>query len=206
MNQRNLPFIVLLVTITRSVTGMAQHSGIGLKGGPLLSETRSGAITTNLTPGATLGLYFPLRAGNRLELQPELLVTALGAGYTLPDGERSTVRTVYAQLPVSAKLYFSNVINVQAGVQLGYLLLAQQEDPDGSTTVTENYETMDLGLVIGAGADLISGCDISLRYYNGLKPILKDDTTYFPRNQAYMLTVGYRFARLRAPKFERRRS
>lgn len=205
MHPRLLPISLLALSSLSSISGFGQHSGMGVKGGLLMSEMRSGARTSKMVPGATAGLYFPLRGGPSLEVQPELLVTALGTGHTLPDGGRVTVRTIYAQLPVSAKLYIGNVFNAQVGVQLGRLLSAQQKTPDGTATVTSSYNNIDGGLIVGAGADLISGVDVTIRYYNGLKPVLKDDQLLFPRNRATMLTVGYRFTRLRPVKNIRRR-
>lgn len=205
MFTRTFPLFVLLVSFFPGPIAHAQHSGIGIKGGALMSDTRSVQITTNSIPGATAGLYFPLRAGDRLEVQPELLVTAMGAGFTLPDGERSTLRTLYVQLPVSAKVYFGNTLNVQAGILMGRLILAQQDAPNGSEDVTESYNTWDHGFVLGLGVDLITGLDMGVRYYNGMRPILKEDVTPFLRNRAYMLTVGYRLGRLKAPSFQRKR-
>ncbi len=183
----------------------AQHSGFGVKGGLLLSDVRSGAMSSNLLPGATAGLYAPLRAGERFELQPELLVTALGASYTLPDDDRATVRTVYLQLPLSAKVYIGNTFNLQAGFLMGRLLLAQQRTGDGTEDLTEGYNSWDHGIILGLGADLITGLDLGVRYYNGMKPVLKEDEVLFPRNRSFSLTAGYRIGRFRAPKFTKRR-
>lgn len=185
---------------------IAQHSGFGIKGGLLMSDTKSGAsMTSYRIPGATAGGYFALRAGPRMEIQPEVLITSLGAGYTLPDGERSNVRILYAQVPLSVKLFAGNVANVQAGFQMGRLLMANQSGPDGSTNVTSSYNNWDYGIVLGAGADMISGLDLGFRYYNGIRAILKEDQTYYPRNRAYMLTVGYRMSQVKAPKLIRKR-
>ncbi len=203
MHRRILPFILLIVCIP-AIT-VAQHSGIGIKGGLLMSDTRSLARTNNTIPGATAGIYFALRAGDRLEIQPELLITTLGAGYTLPDGERSTVRSLYLQIPLCAKVYVGNTFNAQGGFLMGRLLLAQQDSPNGNADVTASYNTWDYGIVLGLGADLITGMDIGFRYYNGLRTVLKDDDIYFPRNRAYMLTLGYRVGRVKAPSFKRKR-
>lgn len=198
-------FPVLLSSFLLGHLAQGQSSGLGIKGGALMSDTRSGAIATNTIPGATAGLYFALRAGDRLEIQPELLVTAMGAGYALPDGERATVRTLYVQVPVSAKAYFGNTFNVQAGFLMGRLILAQQEAPDGSSDITDSYNTWDHGFVLGLGADLITGLDIGVRYYNGMRVVPVDDDTSFSRNRAYVLTLGYRLGRLKAPSLQRKR-
>lgn len=202
---RMRPLVTLALLLPSILPSNAQHSGFGIKGGPVMSDTRSGDLTANWLPGATAGGYFPLRAGPRLELQPELLVTALGAAYALPDGGRSAVRTLYAQVPISAKAFIGNVANIQAGFTMGRLLLAQQSRPEGSARVTESYNRWDYGVHLGLGADLVSGCDIGLRYYSGLRPILVNDGTFVPRNRALMATVGFRMARLKTPRLLRRR-
>ncbi|MBK8498123.1 MAG: outer membrane beta-barrel protein [Flavobacteriales bacterium] len=153
MHRRLLILYCLLALPGRFHSAFAQHSGIGIKGGLLLSDTRSAKLTSNTIPGATAGAYFALRAGDRLEVQPELLLTSLGSGYTLPDGERATVRTLYIQMPVCAKAYVGNTFNAQGGILMGRLMLAQQETPNGTEKVTDSYNNWDYGFVLGVGAD-----------------------------------------------------
>lgn len=193
------------LVIVSLVPVKAQHSGFGLKAGLVMSSTKSGEVTTRMIPGATAGAYFALRAGPRMEIQPELRLTTLGYGYTLPDGDRGSTRLLYAQVPVAAKLYIGNTFNAALGVQMGRLLAAQQMVAGESTTVTESYEKWDHGLILGVGADMMSGLDLSLRYYGGLRPIIREDDLYLPRNRAWLLTAGYRLGRVRSPKFTRRR-
>lgn len=183
----------------------AQHSGFGLKAGLVMSGTKSGEVSTRMIPGGTIGAYFALRAGPRMELQPEARLTTLGYGFTLPDGDRGSTRLLYAQVPVAAKLYIGNTFNAAVGVQMGRLLVAQQIVGGESTTVTDSYEKWDHGLILGVGADMVSGVDLCLRYYSGLRPINREDDIYLPRNRAWLLTVGYRLGRVRSPKFTRRR-
>lgn len=199
--RRAATFLFVIPVLTLS----AQHSGFGLKAGLVMSGTKSGAVASRMIPGATAGAYFALRAGPRLELQPELRITTLGSAYTLDDGEQAFTRTIYAQVPVAAKLYIGNTFNVQAGMQMGRLLLAQQVVDGDRTDLTGSYETWDYGFILGAGADMISGVDLSIRYYSGLRPIIRQDELFLPRNRAWLLTVGYRLGRLRSPKFTRRR-
>jgi Outer membrane protein beta-barrel domain len=182
----------LLVPFLCANVAFTQASGLGLKGGPLLSDTHSGASRSTQLPGATIGLYFPLHAGTRLELQPEFVLTAMGAAYEGTDGERSSVRTVYAQVPIAMKIFLTNAVNIHAGVQGGRLLLAEQYTPNGTSDLRDSYSKMDWGVIIGAGADLRSGVDFMLRYYSGMAPVLVNDDSLFPRNRAVELTIGYR--------------
>lgn len=183
----------------------AQHSGFGIKGGLALTDLRSGAFTSQPLPNACAGGFFALRAGVRLELQPELLVAAHGASYVLPDGGRASVRLLYAQVPVVAKAYFSNVVNAQAGVLMGRLLMARQNSPAGEADVMGACQRWDYGLCFGLGADLITGTDIGLRLYGGMAPVMAGDQRLFPRNRSLTLSVGHRIARLKAPKLMRKR-
>lgn len=196
---------LLLAAFTLTHAALAQHSGLGIKAGFGASDMRSVKVATNRIPSGTAGLYFALRAGPRMEIQPELLVTSMGAGYALTEGGQATVRTFYASLPVSLKMYIGNVFNLQAGVQMQRLLLAQQSTPNGRETLTQSYAHWDYGVQLGLGADMVRGLDLGLRYYMGLSPILVDDAMYFPRNRSLMLSAGYRVTSLRSPKFQRRR-
>jgi hypothetical protein len=205
MRRTPLPSLFLLPLILAASPAVGQRSGIGVKGGLLATHTRSGAFTSQYVPGATVGIYAPILGSTRFEIQPEVLLTTLGSGHTSPEGERYSVRTFYAQVPLSAKIYFTNVVNLQVGVQASKLIKAEQNDPEGSTDITGSYDQNEVALLLGAGADLSTGLDLTLRYHNGLTPVLVNDNTLFPRNQAVMLTVGYRVLAFRAPRMPSRR-
>ena len=198
------PLLSLLPLILASAV-FSQASGFGIKGGPLMSDTHSGASRSEKLPGGSIGVYLPLHAGTRLELQPELLLTALGASYDMAEGGTSTVRTVYAQVPIAMKFFVSNALNVHAGVQGGRLLIAQQSAPNGTSDLKEDYSKMDWGFVVGGGVDLSSGVDFMLRYYSGMKPVLLTDETLFPRNRSLQLSIGYRLLQFKSVSHGRRR-
>lgn len=197
--------LLILPLLLAPVNAIAQRSGIGVKGGMLASHVRSGAYTTQYIPGATAGIYAPVLGSPRFELQPEVLLTALGSGHTSPEGERFSVRTLYLQVPLSAKIYFTNVVNAQLGVQASKLLMAQQAGSGDPTDITESYRPDEIALLVGMGADLRSGMDLTFRYQNGMTPVLQNDDSLFPRNQAFIMTLGYRIVSFRAPSLARKR-
>lgn len=173
------------------------YSGVGLK---LSGQwTTLGGAGTHYQPvvGALGGLYVPILAGNRFELQPELLISYQGARTRVDEGVQQELRLVYAQLPIMAKVYLSNVLNAQFGVQAGKLLSARTDDQ----RIDDGFEPWDLGFIGGVGVDFESGFDISARYYHGHTPILSDATVEFPVNRCAQLGFGYRFA-----QFQRRSS
>lgn len=199
------PSLFIVPLLLAPFISTAQRSGIGVKGGMLASHVRSGAYTSQYVPGATAGIYAPLLGHPRFEIQPEVLITALGSAHTSPEGERYTVRTLYLQVPISAKVYLSNVVNAQLGVQASKLLTAQQSGAGDATNITGSYRPDEIALILGIGADLRSGLDLTLRYHNGMTPVLKDDNSLFPRNQAFMITMGYRIVGFKAPSLARKR-
>lgn len=184
---------------------MAQRIALGMKAGALVGRAHAHHIGTSSVAGATGGLYLPYAAGKRTELQPELLAAYLGSGYQEPDGDAYTVRNLYIQAPLSVKRFFGNSFNVQGGFQMGWLMRAQRETPEGALDVTEKYYSMDWGLNIGAGLDMRSGWDLTTRYYSGMQPTLVGDQALFPRNRTVQVTAGYRFMDFRNINTVRRR-
>lgn len=184
---------------------MAQKAGIGLKAGPQLSYTHSELIETRMLPGGVLGVYVPWGLGPRLEVQPEVLLSAMGSGFVANTGEVSTIRSYYLQVPVNVKLYLSNVVNFHAGLQASQVLKAERTSSDERNDFTRRLNRMDYGLIGGLGLDFRSGVDLTLRYLNGMTPVLEGDQILFPRNRALSLTVGYRLKEIRMRTVARRR-
>jgi len=192
-------YIALLPCLVLGAFSHAQSAGIGFKGGLLFSTVKALNVRTGPIPGGTIGLYLPCGIGPRMELQPEVLLSSLGSTYFEPDGDVTTVRTYYLQLPVSIKMYLGNGFNMAGGFQVGKILLAQEQGTEGSAKVTDSYKPMDMGFVGGVGMDLRSGLDLSLRAYGAMTPALRHDDALFPKNRSLEFTVGYRFT-----QFQRR--
>lgn len=197
--------LALLPGLVLGVISHAQSAGIGIKGGALVSTVKAIHYRTTPIPGATAGIYIPWGVAPLFEVQPEVLVTALGARFTEPDGDASTVRSLYLQVPVVLKKYFNNRFNVCLGYQFNSILMAQQADEQGSSDVTEGFEDLDMGFVGGAGFDLESGLDLSLRAYSAMTHHYANDDAIFPKHRSLQLTVGYRFVQFRASGFNRHR-
>lgn len=192
-----LPLLAILVCPLVGHAQRPSRSGLGYMGGPQAATWHSEAVIYRPVPGFVAGLYAPIWAGNRIEIQPELLLSLQGAARDLPEGERSTMRNLSAIFPVSLKLFLSPAFNLQAGVQGGYLILAKANGTDISDQVSQ----LDLGLNVGIGIGTHSGIDLTLRYYNGLSNTLAEDHAMYPSNRTLQLTVGHRFM-----QFSRKRS
>ncbi|MCL4281041.1 MAG: outer membrane beta-barrel protein [Flavobacteriales bacterium] len=161
-------------------------SGLGIMGGPQASMWRSEAEIYRPVPGFAAGVYLPIGVGRSVEIQPDLLASLQGTAQNLADGERSSFYGLYLQMPVNAKFYWGSYVNLQAGVQGGYLLWAQADGAD----VKEHLNTLDMGLNAGLGYTSYSGVDLTLRYFYGRANVLREDQALFPTSRALQVTVG----------------
>lgn len=194
-----LPFLLLSTAVH------AQRTGLGLKIGPQLCYTPSELLGTSIIPGGVAGIYIPWGIAKRMELQPELLLSAMGSGYVEPDNDRYTVRTLYIQAPLNFKFYVSNTINFHLGAQAAYILRATRSDDASGTNLSDQYNSVEYGITGGLGADLRSGLDFTMRYVNGMTPILANDQMLFPRNRSIGLTIGYRLIQFKPNLVRKRR-
>lgn len=183
----------------------AQMAGIGFKAGPLMSRTPTELLRTTWVPGAVGGIYIPWGVGPKMELQPEVLLSAMGSGFVEPDDDRYSIRSIYLQVPLSFKLYMSNTFNIHGGVQASRLIQAQRSVAEESSDFTDRLNRMEYGFIGGAGLDLATGVDFTLRYQYGMTPVLANDQVLFPRNQAVSVTVGYRVTQVKVSNRSRRR-
>lgn len=188
------PLFVLLALAALPFTGTAQwrfKSGLGCAAGVQAATWRSELTAYRPVPGLTLGLYAPIWTGNRVEIQPDLLLSLGGTAEGLSDGGRSVLRTVHAIMPVGLKFYLDRSFNLQAGMQGGYLIMAGTDGTDAA----DHLNKLDMGVTVGMGLRSLSGVDVSLRYYNGLSNMLRDDLKIFPADRTLQASVGKRFMR-----------
>ena len=187
-------------------TGLqAQRSSLGLKAGALLSTTSSEVVHYQPIVGGTFGIYAPINIGRGVELQPELLVSFMGAAYKAPERDAVVDRTMYIHVPVSVKYFTGQGFNIQAGMQFGNFVRATRMEAGSSSDVSDRYENMDLGFNGGIGFGFQSGLDLAVRYYGGAKAILVDDDALFPRNRSLQFTIGHRLVGLSGSSIRRRK-
>lgn len=186
--------LFLLAALLFSWAANAQpvgHSGMGIKAGGQWSTLLTSDVTYTGIPGGLAGLYFPFLAGKRFELQPELLLSYQGADLQRTELDPAQLRMLYIDLPLCAKLFLTNEVNLQGGLQAAKCIAATMED----ATVTDEFRPVDVGFIAGLGLDLRSGFDLTARYYGGTTPVLNETTGVNPRHRLLQLTAGYRVMR-----------
>ncbi|HEX2617886.1 MAG TPA: porin family protein [Flavobacteriales bacterium] len=194
------PLLFLVVLAVPACLSAQPHSGLGFKAGVQMATTRSATFHYEPVVGGLVGLYVPLSCGTRFELQPELLLSAQGSAITFNENGRRELRSYYALLPITAKVFLTNCLNLAGGVQGGMLLAAQEDGED----VKDRFKSADAALVVGLGLDLQSGWDLTFRYTNGLTSILASDNVLYPTNRTWQCSAGYRFARFHHGRGRRR--
>ena len=195
---RSLTYPLSIVACLLSGIADAQQpsSGLGLKGGPELTSWRSAARAYRPMMGFVAGLYAPIGLANRVELQPEVLLSYQGAGWEAPEEGHHTIRELKVQFPITAKYFLDRTLNLQAGAYGAFELQAHQDGSD----IQDRMRPMEMGMMVGIGIDGQTGLDLSLRYAGGMTSLLEQDLVLYPTTRALQLACGYRFVQFRAKR------
>lgn len=184
------PILFLLMAASANAQPSG-HAGMGIKVGGQWSTLLASDVAYTAIPGGLAGVYFPLLATARLELQPELLLSYQGCDVHRNEEDPSQLRMLYVHLPVCAKLFLTNEINLQGGIQAGRCVSVYS---DGER-ITDDFRPFDVGFIAGLGLDLRNGFDLTARYYGGSTPVLNETTGVNPRHRLLQFTAGYRVLR-----------
>ncbi|QQR87381.1 MAG: PorT family protein [Flavobacteriales bacterium] len=190
---RLLPLVLLSVPVQEAFT---QSSGLGLKAGGQMNTASANGTRARPMFGGMLGLYGTIYGGAAFEIQPELLVSMHGRVLKDNNNGYAALRLYYAQLPITLKYFFGNTFNVQGGPQIGKLIGAAQLG-DTTTNVLPDVNPWDMGFNLGLAADMHSGWDFTLRYYNGLSSVILNEGALLPVHRSTQISVGYRFKQWR---------
>ena len=193
-NSRTIKFseliktLLLLIFIT-PVTIKAQDSNpvrFGIKGGINFSDIYVKDVDdTKMRTGFNLGIFLKVPIANIIAIQPELYYTAKGAEISYKndfiDGTAG-FHLNYIELPLMIVGNISKNFNVHAGPYAAYLISGKVKNESNVSLFnfednldTDDYNTFETGVAIGAGVDL-NAIGIGLRYIYGLTTIGKERT------------------------------
>ncbi|MDN3688983.1 porin family protein [Cyclobacterium jeungdonense] len=182
-------FAILLI----SGTSFAQHVNFGIKGG-VNSYTIKGDNTAGFDSKTSfhIGLIGHIHMANQFALQPELVYSVQGAQNGVA-GQDVELDLNYVNVPLLFQYMFDNGFRLQAGPQLGFLASAKSGVNDNKTDVTDNFESMDLGLGVGASyVNPATNFGVDVRYNMGLSNINKTgNANYY--NRGFQAGVFYLF-------------
>lgn len=173
--------------------------GFGIKAGVNISDQVTSGKGENVNVKSILryngGAYFNYFFLDKFAVQPELLISGKGSDWNDPEYNVKDLLT-YIDLPVLIRYQALDILNIHAGPQIGYLLSANQKDLTTGDVydIDDYYEKLDLGLVIGAEANLPFRINLTVRYVIGLIPATSDVEYIEPwLNNFFQISAGYRF-------------
>ena len=170
--------------------------GLGIKGGANFANQSAKFldvdISTSGITGFVGGVYAHWFFGDKIAIQPELLWARKGAETDDPQiTSGSTAKLDYFDIPIVVKWQIIKFLNIHAGPQFSILTKAVAEDEDGSYDIKEDLKNSDMGLIIGAEANLPLRLNLTARYIFGLTDISEIDEIQL-KNSTFQLTLGIR--------------
>ncbi|TVP44756.1 MAG: PorT family protein [Mongoliibacter sp.] len=172
------------------------RGGLGIRGGGNFYTFGGGDISednyTNRT-GFHLGLYSTFFIGESFAIEP-------GAYYSMKgtrndDFLNSRANLDYIDVPILARAYLTEGLNIFAGPQVSFLAASTFEgDLFGSTVSfdSDNVRETDYGIVVGLGYNLPKGLNVQGSYNYGMAPVFKNSNSDV-YNRGFNLSVGLTF-------------
>ncbi|HCM77741.1 MAG TPA: hypothetical protein DIS90_15265 [Cytophagales bacterium] len=116
--------------------------------------------SSEATPGVHIGIYLKIVLSDKLNIQPEVLYSQQGHGR---DINKEFIN--YCNIPIMMGYQFTKALSLQAGPQIGLLLLAMDNH---NQYIKNALNDLNLSIGIGLGLDLPAGFNLSTRYVSGL--------------------------------------
>ena len=167
--------ILSILAVAAFGTANAQDIKFGVKAGANFSNFTGDADSDGKT-GFYVGGLADFAISEKFHVQPELLYSMEGA----KDAEMDFLR-----IPIMAKYYVMDGLNLQAGPVLGFKINAEEG-------LDEATKSLDYGLGFGAAYELEKGLFFDVRYNLGLSNI-SDVDGFDIGTSAFQVGLGYRF-------------
>ncbi len=183
---------VLFVFLMAGIAS-AQHANIGIKGGlNAFTVSNDNNSDNDFKLGFNLGLLGHFHITDQFALQPEIVFSTQGAKFT-EAGTDFNLNLNYINIPVLLQYMFDNGFRLQAGPQVGILASANLEANNNSLDVSDDFESLDLGLSVGFSyVNPESNFGYDLRYNHGLSSINASNNVN-AYNRGIQLGVFYLF-------------
>ena len=175
----------------------AQGIDFGLKAGVNLANQKITGVyemDTKAKVGFHGGVFVTWMFSEQLGLQPEVLFSAQGSKDD-EDLYDYSIITNYVNIPVLVRFDINDTFSVHAGPQFGILMSAKEDDGSGKDDIKDDFKTTDIGLALGAEANLPLNFGVGLRYAFGLTNVLKEEMSFDDteiKNGTLQIYVKYR--------------
>ncbi|CAN5120575.1 porin family protein [soil metagenome] len=150
--------------VVRSPQIYVPKKGFGLRAGLNASN-----VNNEIALSPHFGAYYSIIITENFGLQPELLYSVQPTHFS-NNSLNATRRLSYLNLPIMAKIYVANGLNLQFGPYIGILAAARTDD-DADVSIKINFREMDYGVGIGAAYEFMGGFNLGGRYNLGLADV-----------------------------------
>lgn len=170
---------VMLASICSSGL-LAQGIDFGVKAGANIANQKiSGDYSpdTKATVGFHGGVFITWMFSEKIGLQPELLLSMQGSKDDT-GGYDYKILTNYVSVPILVRYDINDMFSVHAGPQIGILMSAKEEYNGDKEDIKDDFKTTDIGLALGAEANLPLNLGVGVRYVFGITNVIKNDSSF----------------------------
>ena len=188
MKKIPLSLLVLFVSVT-----MYSQTYFGVKVGANYTSFRGDLDVIDYKAGFHVGGVAEISINDSFSFQPELLYSVQGFQAKEDASLRSNYN--YLTVPLMAKYFVKDLVTIDAGPQIGYLISTTQTNgyEEIITEQKKNSNSLDYGFNLGASYEMDSGIFLQVRYNFGLANVLKSDTNLKAYNSVMQVSMGYKF-------------
>ena len=176
--------------------------GLGLNiANLMLGSSISDVLSFRNTYEVSVAGFSSVQFHDYVAFQVELRYDRKGTDLELDGQPFGSIELVYVDVPILARPQFPvhDVVTLYglAGLDLGYLLSADNVDEDGSRAPEEDLKSYDLGLIVGIGASIAAfprrgELRLDARYERSLIDIDDSESTVTRKNRTFSLFLSYR--------------
>ncbi len=171
---------------------MGQTKGIGMRFGYNFSNLSGDIEGAETLKGFHVGAFTDFKLMKRLYLQPELMFSVQGTGFSIDDDDANTassdLKLSYLSIPVLLSYHASKKFSFTAGPQIGVLMGAK----DGEHNIVDDIESYDIAFSIGAAYKFYKDLRVSARFNRGLVSVSKEEDVSWNHN-VFQLSMAFIF-------------
>lgn len=166
--------ILLVATFAiLSLTSWSQTLTYGAKLGLNLSnlsinDVGGYAIQNPMRAGFVVGGFVAYNYGGILSSQVEILYSSQGTMLRDDNGSIGKIKLDYINIPMLAKINVFDNLNVNLGVQVGFLVRKKFKDDAEILSESIRFHSTDISIPVGISYDFPIGLILDLRYNLGL--------------------------------------
>ena len=149
-------------------------------------------METNWKTGVHIGIFGSLFYTEKIAAQLEFLFSEKGSVWHDPDYSGDEVVN-YIDVPLTARFQVLDMLNIHAGPQFSFFTRAwRMSDDEAAYSISEYYDEVDVGLLVGVELNLPIKLNIALRYTEGM--LRASDSRYYTdpwKNRVFQLSLSY---------------